>query len=170
MKPLLVALLLTLSPAGSVPGAPGTAVGWGFTLTSDPSEWIAVIGSFTTGETNPSVGFYFDLIGSQGGPAGGVLPAGDPDWVQDFDLGALTGVGFFQILPDAPVSSANSGNIHVLYERFADDPAVCGDCYVDSGELVVPFSFVVDTEVPEPGTGALFGAALAVCVLRLCKR
>lgn len=162
---------LTLSPGGSVTGAPGTAVGWGFTLTSDPNEWISVIASFTTDESNGSLGFYFDLIGSQGGPAGGVLPAGAPDWVQDFDLNAQTGVGYFQIVPDAPLASVNSGNLHVLYERFSDDPASCGECHIDAGELVVPFSFTVDTEVPEPATwGLLMVGTLGAAVGRKRSR
>ena len=155
--------VLTLTPPGPVSGAPGSAVGWGFHLTSDPTEWIAVIASFTTDETNPSLGFYIDLIGSQGGPVNGVLPSGDPDWIQDFDPIAGTGVGYFQIFPDALLQSVNSGNIHVLYERFSADPATCGGCRLDSGDLIVPFSFTVDAAVPEPSTLSLLGlAALAV--------
>jgi len=157
--------VLTLTPPGPVSGAPGSAVGWGFHLTSDPTEWIVVIASFTTDESNPSLGFYFDLIGSQGGPVNGVLPPGDPDWIQDFDAIAGTGVGYFQIFPDAPLLSVNSGNIHVLYERFSADPATCGACLLDSGDLIVPFSFSVDTAVPEPGTLSILGLGLGALAI-----
>lgn len=157
--------VLTLTPAGTVSGAPGSAVGWGFSLTSDATEWIAVIASFTTDETNASLGFYVDLIGTQGGPTAGVLPPGDPDWVQDFDLGLGTGVGYFQIFPGAPLLSENSGNIRVLYERFSADPATCGGCQLGSEELIVPFSFRVDSAVPEPGTMALLCAGLGALAM-----
>jgi hypothetical protein len=159
--------VLTLSPAGPVTGAPGSAVGWGFTLQADPTEWIAVIGSFTGDETNPSLGFYVDFIGSQGGPSGGVLAPGAPDWTQAFDENAFTGLGYFQLLPDAPLLSVNSGNLYILYERFSADPTVCGACQLGSAELVVPFSINVDSNVPEPASLLLLGAGLtALAALR----
>ena len=68
---LTAAPVLTITPAGAASGTPGATVGWGFSLTPDDTEWITVIASFVLNESNASLGVYSDLIGSQGGPAGG---------------------------------------------------------------------------------------------------
>ncbi len=158
---LMAAPVITLDPAdGALTGAPAGTVGWGFTLTPDATEWITVTGSFLLTESNPSLGFYGDLIGSQGGPSGGLLPpAPQPDWVQSFDLGLFTGLGFYSIDPFAAPGAINSGTIRILYERFSDDPTTCGDCYLGSGELDAAFSVTVaDNAVPEPSTWLLLPA------------
>lgn len=163
---LMAGPVLTLEP-GNDParsGAPGTTVGWGFRLTPDANEWIGVTASFLLNETNPSLGFYVDLIGSQGGPEFGVLPpAPYADWVQEFDAGNFLGLGMYAIDPGAAIGAVNAGTIRVLYERYSGDPGVCGSlCFVDSGELDVVFSVTVDRQdVPEPGSWGMGVMGLA---------
>lgn len=165
---LTAAPVLTITPGGALTGAPGATAGWGFTLTPDDTEWITVTGSFVLSESNGSLGVYSDLIGSQGGPVGGLLPPSpQPAWIQDFDLGLFTGLGFYAIDPLAAAGAVSSGTIRVLYERYSDDPTQCGDCYIDSAEWDVAFSVAVeDASVPEPGTWAIVATGVAAILVR----
>jgi hypothetical protein len=160
--------MLTIDPlSGSVAGQPGQIVGWGFTLTSDPSFWIGVTSSFLLTETNPAVGFYTDFIGSEGGPSNGVLAPGSPDWTQTFDDGLLTGLGSYAIDPGASPGDNDSGTLRVLYGVFTDDPNTCGECFNFAGSLDASFSVnVVDPVAPEPGTFALLLGAIALLTAR----
>lgn len=153
--------VFTLDPNDPVrSGAPGTSVTWGLSVAPDSAEWIAVTASFVLAESNPSLGFYVDLIGSQGGPTGGVLPPSpQPDW--------LTDLGQYFIDPFAPVGALNTGNIRILYERFSDDPSTCVNCYLGSGEADLDFTVNVDAPpVPEPGTWLLTISAAAAILVR----
>lgn len=146
--------VLTLTPSGDLSGRPGETVGWNFTLTSDDTEWISVIGSFPIFETNPLLGIYTDIIGSLGGPTNNSLAPGEPAW-----QGLLAN---YQIDPLAAVNDSNFGTIFVLYERFSADPSTCNDCRTGEGQLEAAFSVTV-SDVPEPGTWALLAAGLALC-------
>lgn len=159
--------LLTLDPpSGAVGGAPGTTVGWGFTLTPEPNLWLSAIGSFILNETNPSLGSYTDLIGSLGGPTNFSLAPGANPWQLVFNFTNQLGLGFFEINNNALVGSTNSGTIRVLVEAFSDDPADCGgECLESTFELDVPFSVTVNEatpEVPEPSTWMMLATALVL--------
>ena len=160
-------VLLTTNPVdGHVFGTPGELVGFGFTLNSDPNTWTTVIGSFVLTESNPSLGVYVDLIGSQGGPIDGLLPPDEPTWTEAFGLG--TGLGFYAIDPGALLGAETVGTIRVLYEQFLRDPRTCGECQFNSSWVDAPFSVTVgDAEAPEPGTMLLVGAAFLALWLRL---
>src|SRR5947207_387067 len=77
--------VLTLTSSSNVTGRPGETVGWGFSLTSDPVNWISVTAAFPIVESDPSIGFFTDFIGPQGGPVSFAIPAGAA-WAQAFDL------------------------------------------------------------------------------------
>jgi hypothetical protein len=99
----------------------------------------------------------------QGGPSGGLLPAGDPDWTSD--------LGSYFIDPSAPIGASNSGDIKILYEAYSADPSKCSTCYLLSGEMDVPFSVSVvaaSPEVPEPST--LLGAGIALLAVVRSRR
>ncbi len=158
------ALLIYPQPDGAaINGAPGQAVGWGFKLTGDSSNWVSITGSLLLFETNPGIGFYNDLIGLQGGPTGGAL-APNATWQQGYDAWKREGLGEFVIDALAMPGDSNGGGLLVLYELFSADPNVCGSaCLNGSGSILVPFNVNVTAApaVPEPGTGLLFALAAA---------
>lgn len=157
---MVAAPVFTLDPNDPArSGAPGTSVGWGVSVAPDSAEWIAVTASFVLAESNPSLGFYFDLIGSEGGPVGGVLPPSpQPAWA--------TNLGEYFIDPFAAVGAVNTGSIRILYERFSDDPGTCVSCYLGSGEADLDFSVTVDAPpVPEPSTWVLMISAAGLGML-----
>jgi len=181
MKRLILALLTTVAiPAaavaapvvitvpldGAISGFPGEVVGWGFTIQADPALWISFSDSFSLFESNPSLGFYTDFLGFQGGPVNFVLAPGAPDWLQNFDDMAGTGIGSFSIDPGALAGAVDSGVIHIDYQLFSADPNVCnGSCGAGAGSVDVPFQVTV-ASAPEPKAGLLAAAGIAWILLR----
>jgi hypothetical protein len=159
---LPAAPVLLLDQPDQVAVAGGT-VGWGFTLKSDPNEWITFYGSFVLTETNSSLGTFDGFLALQQGPVNGLVPAGHPDWVVPFDLATMTGVGVYQLNTPLAPGARTEGVIRGLYNRFRSNPLFCQDpsCYLGNGTVDVAFSItIVDAAVPEPGTAALAGAAI----------
>lgn len=145
-KLFLLAIALPLAAGASiiVTGTPGETVTLDYTAQSDPALWITFVGSFPLSETNPSLGFYTDVIGSLGGPVDFALPPASADWA--------TTLGTYTIDPAALPSAEDDGTIRVLYQRYSGDPGICGaGCFVDSQSLDVPFQVQV-TPTPEPST------------------
>lgn len=170
----IAAPIVTLDQPDLV-GLPGQTVGWGFQAVSeiltgppveDGQEWITFTGSFLLTESNPSIGSYVDLIGSLGGPENFVLPPGYGAWNVPFDFNQFLGLGVYFVEPQVVPGAVNSGIIRVLYERWSDDPNLCSECNLGSGELDLAFSVTVTDElpepIPEPGTWALVGGSCLV--------
>ena len=161
-----------LGKAGALSGAPGSVVGFGFDVNSDPSEFISFTGSVTIDEDNPSLVAYTDFIGMEGGPGDGVLAPNSGHWTQNFDASNQTGVGFFQIDPSATAGSQDKGVIRILYASYNSDPNTCSaDCGGTPGYLDVKFDVVVTTPnqttaSPEPAT---FAPVLLALGLILCR-
>lgn len=167
--------VVTALPGGSISGAPGATIGWGFTATPDPQYAASFIASFLTGETNPSLGTYSDIISYQGGPSQGLLNPGAP-WTENFSFSAdpaqQMGLGAYQISSSAAPGQSDSGNILLEYELFTVS-GPCPGCYVESGTLQVPFTVTVadGPSAPEPATWSmLLGAALAAMGCRWRRR
>lgn len=163
---LSAAPILSLDPIdGAVSGTAGGETGWGFSLSSDPDEWVTVISSFLLFESDPALGVFADLIGAQGGPVDGLLAPGEPLWQQAFDPDNSLGLGVYSFSPLALTGSVNTATLYVLYERYSDDPTVCGECFLGEGELTASVRMeVVDSAVapvPEPATLGLLAAGLA---------
>jgi len=150
----LAAATLTIDPvSGIATGSPGDTVGWGFsTYNTDLFQSISFSQSVLINETNPLLGFYTDLIGPQGGPNNFSLDA-NSTWSQGFDFGNQSGLGFFQIDPNAIVGSSDSGLIRVFFNLEDGTP--------DSIDL--PFTVQVQAAtVPEPGSWCLLLLGLAI--------
>src|ERR1035438_185145 len=103
--------VIALSPLGGViSGAPGSTVGWGFTLTNG-ADWVSIDSVTTENETSPlggtTGGFisYMDLLG---GLSNGVTPPGGT-WPLAFSPGSPgTGLGQYSIDPDRKSTRLNS--------------------------------------------------------------
>jgi len=160
------------NPSASSPA--GSAVGWGFSVTGDPAYWISVTSAFVLSESNPSIGFFFDLIGPQGGPTGGALEPNGA-WSQDYnpDPASWAGLGFYAILFPATPGSTTAGTIRVQYERFSGNPMTCGGCLLNEDPQYADLPFTVTvappqvSAVPEPSTWAMWaGGACGLLLLR----
>ena len=171
MKNILVASILalsayagpsfTLSPSsGSITGHPGDTVGWGFTLTSDTTEWISVVTSSLLIESDPGLGTYTDFAGLQGGPVNGVLAPNAPAWTESFDAVNMLGLGSYNIGPSFGI---DSGLLDLNYETFSADPNTCTNCSTGFGDLLAPFQV---QSAPEPAVFWMVGLLLAVGRLR----
>lgn len=155
-------LIELTAPGGDLKGLPGETVGWGFRLQAQPLEWLSFIGSALVAETVPGAGSYTDLIGLAGGPAGGVLPAGNTVWRMPYD-GLGQGLGQYTLAPTAVPGTVNQATLRVLFERYSDNPFTCGSCFIDVGQADLAVSVrVLTPPVPEPGTLALLAVGVAV--------
>jgi hypothetical protein len=149
----------TLNPSsGIIFGSPGSTVGWGFDLTSDPSLWVTVTSSMVLIEDNP-LGVYSDFIGLQGGPFGGALQPNAPDWIENFNAATQSGLGGYAIDPLTPAGQIDDGLLLVEYETFSENPATCGSCYVATGEFFEDFT-IQTVATPEPSFAILLGFGL----------
>jgi len=159
-------LQLTLVPAsGDVGGTPGTAAGWGFTLTDTTSNYIVLNDSYFIG--SPIYGSYLDYIASQFYVAG---PAPESSAViEPWNQSALLGVGEFDLYATDPLNSVTTGTIFVDYSLFSEDP---NNPNFDPGSFVSSGTFsdsVKITATPEPSTWMLMLLPL-VGVLLLAGR
>jgi len=163
---------LTLDPVGgSISGLPGQTIGWGFTLTSNATDWISVTSSALTFETNPSLGIYTDFIGLQSGPSPSFAVAPGASWTEVFD-GISQGIGSYALDPGAIPFSQNTGQLMVFFDIFNGDPTN-GGIQTGSDFVSAAFSITVDApapSVPEPATLGLTFLALAVFAADRAKR
>jgi hypothetical protein len=167
------AVIALSPPDGAISGAPGSTVGWGFTLTNG-ADWVSIDSVTTENETSPlggvSGGFtsYMDLLG---GLSNGVTAPGKT-WTLAFSPGNPgTGLGQYAIDPSTPSGASDSGDFLIFYDEFSADPNTCGSCYIDTLQLFdsngnAP-AFTIDvpaSAVPEPALTMLM--ILGVVVLR----
>ncbi len=159
--------ILTLNPvSGALSGAPGSTIGWGFTITSDLPDYMAI--TYVEFTPPPAFGTFTDFAGYNFlviGPSGTVTQA--------FNAGAMSGLGSFQILGSATPGVYN-GELWVHWESYADDPSggPSGDP-TGSGvfQPAVSITVTAPTAVPEPGSWLMFAGGLgAVCFLRRKKQ
>ena len=164
--------VLTLTPSGDVSGAPGSTVGWGFTITND-TDYIEITSSqycvnpvnFPLVCNSSALGTFNDFISTANdiivGPPGGT----DPSSVsQSFDQVAMTGIGSFVISALDLVNSGDVGQIVLTYDLTSLDPndpnaVSLGTDLVLSANASA--TVTGSSSVPEPGTAGLMAAALA---------
>ncbi len=154
-------LSLTLIPTGGeVAGAPGTVVGWGFTLTDTVAdEWIVLDDSYVGGGLNTGVyGNYVDYVVSQFVVAG---PAPESSTVAEpWDQATTMGTGEFDIFATDPPGTLVTGTIDVDYDLFSqdpNDPNFDPSSFIGSGTFTDTASILV---TPEPSSWILLVGAI----------
>lgn len=166
---------ITLLPSdGDVGGAPGSVVGWGFTLVETaPSDWVVLTGSEFTG--SQVFGTYVDYLSLPNAPLYVAGPAPESLTVMapwDGSSNPPLGVGEFDINPTAAPGTGISGNLVVHYSLFSQDP---NDPNFDPDTSTVvadaTLSNAVDiTVAPEPSSLLLVATALVTLPLLGSRR
>jgi hypothetical protein len=167
-------ITFALDPVGgTVSGAPGETIGWGFTLTNSGPYWLLVDESTFV----PDTADYTDFISI---PFMVIGPSPENDsWTESFDASAQTGAGSFSIDPAAVVGSEISGPILLTYDLYDVDPNSpsfdpANDLVLPSGQQIsadAEVDVVAPTSTPEPALGILAGLlCLVTCILRAKQR
>lgn len=162
--PVFAAPVLTLDPVSGItlPGAPGSTVGWGFTITNDTNSYLVVTQLTPSGFTNSSA--IMDYIAALNFY---VVSPNSPLSVT-FDAGTTQGVAGYALDAGAVPGIVDSGTFLINYDLLVNDPNGAGG--PDVGDLFglsfdpVKASVTAGQEIPEPGTfltTVALGVALA---------
>jgi hypothetical protein len=149
-----------IPPSGDVSGAPGSTVGWGYTLDNEStSDWLVTsdleAGTFLDG--SPNVVFDFpDLAPGQ-------------SVTVPFDPVAGTGLYEFTWEGSAPIGFTNTGTFELDAQWWNGDPLNGGSYIADATSTDINYSAVVATStatstVPEPSSLILCLVVL-VCLI-----
>lgn len=172
MKKLLFASFLLLSTlqastinltAGSVSGAPGSVVGWDYSITNTTSNFLVVNGVGATG-FDPLTGTFLDFISSINFTVVGPNSTSG----QPYNHGGQTGFGEFAILNTATVGNVTGATFLVTYDLLVNDPngplgGNAGDVFglsLASFDGTVTVTGAGSTGTPEPSTSVMSGFGL----------
>jgi hypothetical protein len=140
--------------SGSISGAPGSTIGWGYSITNDSSsDWLVILAVTTTADFSNGVadGSIFDFP---------IIAPGETD---SMAFSSVAGTGLYQLTwdPDAPAGAVNLGQFDIT-GLFCGDASFdgCSDTTVD--EFSSYQASVVATITPEPSTILLFVVGLVV--------
>ncbi|MBL8242467.1 MAG: PEP-CTERM sorting domain-containing protein [Bryobacterales bacterium] len=161
----LPAASLTLTPS-TISGAPGSTIGWNFSLNNDTPNWI-IINNVAPSGFNPALGAFTEYAASNFN-----VVAPNTVFAENFNGSLLQGFGQFEIVPGAIIGDFTIGSFVVGYDTYSTDPLLDGG----AGFITGTNTFVIESArvnvvdgVPEPATVILTGAALAA-VLTLRRR
>jgi hypothetical protein len=132
-----------LPPNGAIAGAPGSTIGWGYSISNNSALWLEVSGlgadPFQHATADASL-FDFPIL------------APFATWTVAYDPANFAGL--FQITwnASAPVGFTNSG-LFTLSGNFFDADPLAGGLFVDFAPTQsAAYSASVAAAVPEPGT------------------
>jgi hypothetical protein len=148
---------------GAISGAPGSVIGWGYTITNESDQWLDIYnfdpGSFAFATADPSI---FDYP---------ILAPGATQTVA-YDASGPFAVGLLQLTWDSivPDGVSNVGTF-LLSGRFWDGDPFDGGNLLDGTSIdrTAGYSATM-APVPEPGTLLLLGSGAAGLLLRRRKR
>ncbi len=162
---------LTLAPTAVISGAPGSTVGWGFSLTNDVGYLVPSFVNFCEGayKSTPCTlqqGTFTDLLAQFQLVAVG--PGAQLD--ETFSNATQQGIGSFLINAFATGGAQENGTIYLSYDRFScdllNDPACTNPIQITfSGLLSADAQVNVlggSSPVPEPTTLASAGVGILV--------
>jgi hypothetical protein len=161
--------ILTLTPSPDLSGGPGSIVGWGFTIVNDTSDYLEfsssqfclnpVLLTPALSCTSPLTGVFHDII-----VGNDPIIGPDSSLSEDFGpIGFTSGIGYFDIDPDAVPPSSDIGQIVLIYDGYDQDP--------NSGnatQLLFSVPLAADASVtvtPEAATVALVATALPILAM-----
>lgn len=158
--------ILTLNPVGgALVALPGSAVGWGFTLTNDADYLVVASADYIA--VSP-IGTFTDFISPQFEVVG---PSSS--WTQLFDPVAQTGVGKYAIAAGTPLGALSTGFIGLTYDLYSvspNDPNFDPDNDTISTGNQLHAGASVQAATPEPSTVALSGTGLALAAVLAGRR
>jgi hypothetical protein len=142
----------TVPSDGLVSGAPGSTVGWGYTITNEsPTLWLVTTSLNTGPFVSASPGLLFDF------------PILDPltSVTEPFD--PSIGAGLFELIWDssAPPGFSNVGEFTISAEWWTGPPGNGGLFFDNAPDVAQPYGASVD-DSPEPGTSALLVLGLVL--------
>jgi hypothetical protein len=159
--------IVNIDGSSAVFGLPGTVVGWGFSVTSDPGVYPLFTGSQFTPDPNP-VGTYVDYLAS-----GFFYGFGGAKVVDSFNQSSQGGAGEFDVSPSALLGASVLGSLQLFWDAYSVSPANPSfDPVADllstgnSASLNVSIAIglaPVPVATPEPGTFWL--SLLGICPL-----
>jgi hypothetical protein len=166
---------LALTPSPDLSGGPGSAVGWGFTIVNNTSNYLEfsssqfcldpVLLTPALSCTSPLTGVFNDII-----------VANDPiigpysSLSEDFDpIGFTSGIGYFDIDPNATYLWSDVGQVVLIYDGYDQDPnSGSATQLLFSVPLAADASVTVteaEAAVPEPATLGFVAAALPILAI-----
>jgi hypothetical protein len=156
--PVSADIVFTTIPAdGNVSGAPGSLVGWGYSITNtDPSDWFLSTDLNSDSFSNGTPTLLFDF--PEVAPGATVTEAFDP----------MNSIGLFELQwdPSAPIGTVNSGNFVLSGELWDGDPFNGGTFIADALDTSATYTATVTGSggSPEPGSFPLLVSGLAVMI------
>ena len=178
---------LTLDPTdGTISGAPGATVGWGYTIDNNTGDYLIVDQSFfcESGQDPlyascaPALGAstYSDFTSNNF-----ILIAPDSSASASYDPSTQSGLGSYGIDLNATPGQSDVGSIVVAYELWDADPTMgpadmlCADPSSGVCDFEVTAAATVNvlggtTATPEPRTVGLLSGGLVLLIIGFARR
>lgn len=152
--PAMAADIFTFSPLpvdGKIAGAPGSTIGWGYTIHNESgTHWLVTTGLNAGAFVNATPNAIFDFPDLAPGATATVA----------FDAAIPAGLYELTWNSSAPLGFTNAGDFVLSAAWWSGDPSAGGSFFSAAPNGVQPYSATVTTATPEPGTVGLVGLVL----------